>query len=236
MKFKLHSIAWLLIIPLGIVSFIYSNANFRLNFLALQVAHSSSQIENFFSALSIPNSSESTFFICHSNWLLLKNLDRESPISHNLVDFLECSYSFSDMIRTLAPQNEKLALRAMSLYPDRSGPLYWLAESRGGYTNPQNLDIFEKVIAQHEDEGLAECYLGYLYEKSGNTQMALDAFIICCNNDDLGNHGCYNAGRQYEKLFLYEEALRVYRNSRLNAAKESVKRLEAELFPENLNP
>jgi len=158
---------------------------------------------------------------CQVQWL---SPDRDLP------ELLSCSPVYMDMIRDLAPTNAALATEAHALYPDLAGPLYWLAESKGGYAEPLNLPLYQQIVSEHPYEGLAWCYIGFLSERAGDLQAALDARINCCYNGDPGSNGCYNAGRLLEGKQQYQEAIRYYRLSKWGPSQEAANKLAEKIF------
>jgi len=197
MKTKLQVGVWFLFATLMLIAFVGFSGELSLNLVAVQSLKAVSGNVD----IAPPPPDELERLDCHQLWL---QEDR------NLAGLLPCSPIYMDMIRDLAPADAILAAQARTLYPDLAEPLYWLAESNGGYSAPDNLPVYQQIVAKHPQEGLAWCYLGYQYESAGDLQASLDARINCCYNGDPGSNGCVNAGRLYEGMGDQENAIKYY--------------------------
>ncbi len=159
---------------------------------------------------------------CQARWIVAAQA-QDLPAQGEL---LPCSPLYMDMIHDLAPTDAVLAALARELYPNLAEPLYWLAESNGGYSAPENLSIYQQIVSEHPQEGLAWCYLGYQYERAGDLQASLEARINCCYNGDPGSNGCYNAGRLYEQAGDIENAIKYYLLSKWQPSREKASELK----------
>jgi len=209
MQKKTRSFTWLILSLFFVLAFVlYARVDLQLNDFSVQTLKAEKNI-------SIPQFDNSVFN-CKVRWLRAAQAEDLQALSQ----LLPCSPAYMDMIRALAPTDAELAAEARALYPDLPEPLYWLAESQGGYMAPVNLPVYQQIVTEHPAEGLAWCYLGYQYERDGNIQASLDARINCCFNGDPGSNGCYHAGRLYEQLSDHENAIKYYLLSKWTTSRE----------------
>jgi len=207
MKTKLQIGVWFLFASLMLIAFVGISGELSLNFFSVQSLKAG--FENV--KVAPPPQGEIKELDCHQLWL---QEDRD------LARLLACSPVYMDMIRILAPTDATLAAQARELYPDLAETLYWLSESNGGYSAPANLPLYQQIVSEYPQEGLAWCYLGYQYESAGDLQASLEARINCCYNGDPGSNGCYNAGRLYEGMGDQENAIKYYLLSKWEPARE----------------
>ena len=131
------------------------------------------------------------------------------------------------MLLRLYSENQELASMAVLRYPEDTASLYWLIWATDpAISNNESKPIIQKILSMTPNDGLAWRYLGIILIREGDIQGAIDAHINCCNNGDPGSNGCYNAGRLYEQIGDYENAIKYYSFSKNEGYRANADRLE----------
>jgi len=168
---------------------------------------------------------------CHEQWLSWVNefySMNYAPNFSELENLISCSVDTIYLLSKYYPTNQDLAVTAINYYPENTFPLMWLYNSLIP-GDPEELQIIlEKVILVYPKNGFAWSRLGYIYENQNQLDLALNAFKNACKFGDVGVHGCYGAGRLFEKLDDYPNAIDYYFKSRWEYSIEQGIRLEEE--------
>ena len=151
-----------------------------------------------------------------------------SATVERLETMLNCSPEAVDWLFLMAPQRKDLALRAAQLYPQDAKVWLWLGDL-ASQENDVLLAEQNYLRSTRQDPlyGLAWCRLGKIKESQGLLDQAVDSFWLCCKNGDPGSNGCYGAGRVAEKLGDIPNAIRYYRHSHYQRARDRADELEA---------
>jgi tetratricopeptide (TPR) repeat protein len=188
------------------------------------------------SLLSIADSSLEDFSKedCHSIWLLsviagkLNNEPRQYALWSS---YLSCSRSDMNLIHAVAPENQQLAEQAIRQHPETAEGWFWLADIY--YDNKNNpiemIQIYTHALELDSSNGLAWCNLGRVYEARNEPVLAENAFLQCCFHGDPGSHGCLGAGRLAEKRGELELAIKYYRFSKYQGARDRADQLEKQI-------
>ena len=169
---------------------------------------------------------------CHVKWLSWvyyhygnKNEDYQDLV----IELLNCSRDMVNLFMLYDPNNKALSMKSVELYPDFIPALYWSYFSLTEDQYDQKRILLEKIVSIKPIDGYAWSRLGYLYEFSNSLDQSLFAFIKACDLGDVGNHGCFGAGRILEQRGAFPEAINYYKKSKHIPAIQAAERLEAEL-------
>ncbi len=173
--------------------------------------------------------------VCRESWLYFIRADHDIRVNNSrwIKSLMTCSELYVSMLSKLYPENLELANLAVWEYPNEVTPYYWVINA----TDPSLREIpkgpVEKILSINPKEGLAWRYMGLIYLKEGNIPAAIDAHIQSCYNGDPGSNGCYNAGRLYEQIGDYQNAIKYYSFSKNEGYRANADHLEAELSSQN---
>jgi cytochrome c-type biogenesis protein CcmH/NrfG len=106
-----------------------------------------------------------------------------------------------------------VAEQAAAHYPDNSLVWLWLGDADVATDPSSAIRAYQAAIKLDPANGTGWCRLGSVFEKSGQTQDSLDAYLNCCRLGDPGYNGCYGAGRMFESLGNISQAITAYRSS-----------------------
>jgi len=162
---------------------------------------------------------------CGAVWLSAQLAARQGNPS-GYAAALACSPLYTPLVAVERPLDAGLAAQAVHAQPLDPALWFWLGQAQEADKSLSALDSYLKVLALDEQNGLAWCRLGFIYETQGNLTSSLDAFAKCCSNEDPGVNGCYGAGRVSEKLGDPLQAIQYYRMSRWLVAQQKADELE----------
>ncbi len=134
------------------------------------------------------------------------------------IDLIGCSFLYIQPLQVFNPLDHEMAIAAVKEYPESAITNFWLAETLSRDKTEQAERLYERVIQIDPTYGLALCRLGYIYEARDEVEPALHFFESCCLYDDPGLHGCYGAGRMYEKIGDIPGAINWYQLSTFDKA------------------
>ena len=151
--------------------------------------------------------------------------------SDSYYSILGCSASYLPLLQVTNLMNVDLAQTAVNMYPESSSAAFWLAEAVAKSDISRAEALYERAVEITPSFGVSWCRLGYIRENKDDLSNALNAFQACCNNADPGYHGCWGAGRVYEKLGDEISAISAYRLSTWENAHARADELEKKLKP-----
>ena len=228
MNLKIKIISWLLLLITVLITQFSSYEFFQLNQKSLAI----SQVLKASGSLSLPDTTAIKFrnssLVCHENWLDFIQIvpNKKEPVFADTSELLACSSIHMRMLRKLYSEDLELATQAAQLYPDETAPLYWLIQATDPSISNESKPVIQKILSMTPNDGLAWRYLGIILIREGNIPAAIEAHINCCNNGDPGSNGCYNAGRLYEQIGDYENAIKYYSFSKNEGYRANADRLE----------
>lgn len=222
---KIKFIPWLVLSALLVITFFSDGGYILLNKYAIQVVNaklssSGTEQEQYIPSVSSRRS-------CHVGWLSFIDPPSDQEITPSeLVSLLACSPMHMRMLQRAYPENAELAQLAIDLYPNHTAPLYWFINATDPKISASSKPLVERILEINPRDGLAWRYLGIILINEGDIPAAIEAHINCCFNGDPGANGCYNAGRLYEQVGVYEKAINFYRLSRHEPYRVNADRLE----------
>ncbi len=165
---------------------------------------------------------------CRAGWLagkVAQAWSRASLRDQAWADLLDCDAAFVPMIAGELPDHRRLAEQAVLVQPSSAAAHLWLARIRRGARDLEAAErLYRRSLELDPTSGPAWLELGRL-RLPEDPEAALDAFRQSCRHGDPGANACVAAGTVAEQLGDFETAIRYYRESRLDSARERAEQL-----------
>lgn len=137
---------------------------------------------------------------------------------------LRCTGRFTDMMRLTAPDDARLAQRAIELRPNDAAGYFWLA-SLSADAPTDAIALYRQGLEREPSRGEVWQALGDLLV-ADDPDGALEAYLQSCLNGDPGANGCLRAGAVAEQQGKIEDAIRYYRLSKYSESQQRAAELE----------
>ena len=166
---------------------------------------------------------------CHMKWLSFNpvinktSLDKKDKLVNEL---LECSLLHVNFLRFNFPSDMELAQKALLIYPEAPGIIFWLADGIEKDDPELAENLYRIIVDSNPSDSVSWHRLANLVARKGNIDEAIIYNINSCLNNDIGSNGCSGAARLLEQQGRYEEAIYYYRRSRHDFIRANADRLE----------
>ncbi len=176
--------------------------------------------------------------VCRGHWprgLLAAARGRGDERRDAWGELLRCGDGFVHRMEATAPHDRELAHHVVAARPGHGPAHVWLARAYSAPAPAPRRDIaiasYRRGLALEPRQGRAWCELAALLRAEDPT-AAFDAYLACCHRGDPGANGCGGAAALALARGDLEEAMRLYRLSRLAKNQQRADALEGRLARE----
>jgi len=197
----------------------------ELTIVALKTAFSQTEVLN---QTALDEFSQQSRLDCRLLWLM-DHFQTYAQQQKSYSDTFVCSLEYLHIATKSHPIDQELALQATRLFPKSVDAWLWLGFAEEYAKANTGLAAYQNAAALDSHNGQAWCAIGQIDERLSQVQLAEDAYLNCCKNQDTDGAGCYGAGRMAEKSGNPQLAIQYYRLSSYDNALSRASELEKTL-------
>lgn len=171
---------------------------------------------------------------CQRHWLLglaaFRHGDQTTQ-DNEWAESILCNKGFVVPIKAMQPSNRSLAELAVAYQPTEPGSWFWLATIEKESNPVRAIGLMAQGLQLRPTDGAAWYQLAQLYEKVGEPNLAIGAYITACAYLNQGTDCYVKAGTIYEQLGDIRLAIYYYRLSIFEGAHQRADWLEKQFTP-----
>ena len=141
-------------------------------------------------------------------------------------EYLSCADDVPAVMTAAVPDHRELARHALVRHPESAAASFWAARTVRDSDPEDAVALYRRGLAIDPSNGRAWIELGDLLIQD-EPVAALGAYVEGCRHGDPGLNGCWRAGQAAERLGEIDLAIRTYRRSRWQRARQRAEEIDA---------